>query len=73
MKETTNTPVKGKDEDIRVSSKPLSVGPDQSLTTDYQLYTVIKSGFVIYSKQWAGYYLKYLISCVIHISRFINS
>lgn len=72
MKETTNIPVKGKDGDIRVSSKPVSVGPDQYLATDYQLYTVIKSVFVIYSKQWAGYYLKYLISCLVHILR-VNS
>lgn len=72
MKETTNTPVKGKDGDIRVSSKPLSVGPDQCLARDYQLYTVIKSFFDIYSKQWAAYYLKYLISCLIHIVR-VNS
>lgn len=72
MKETTNIPVEGKDVDIGVSSEPLSVGPDQSLATDYELYTVIKSGFITYSKQWAGYYLKYLISCLVHISK-INS
>lgn len=72
MKEASNFLVEGKDGEIGVSSEPLSVGPDQSLAADYELYTVIKSVFIIYSKQWAGYYLKYLISCLVRISK-INS